>query len=169
MAIPLTCDCGRFLRIKDELAGRKVRCPECRDILTVPEPDWAREGEEELLDALPAEPARRESRRRSAIQTQPSWRETEAESSVLTAEPPPPRPRSRPLPERERPRREPRVVVEQGWFGNTNAGVLGGLLMILIAIVWFVGGLMVGYIFFYPPVLLVIGIIAFVKGLTDGN
>ena len=38
--------------------------------------------------------------------------------------------------------------------------------MILIAIGWFLGGLMVGYIFFYPPILLVIGIVAMLKGIT---
>jgi hypothetical protein len=41
MPIPLKCDCGRSLRVKDDLAGRKVRCPVCKSVLTVPEPDQA--------------------------------------------------------------------------------------------------------------------------------
>lgn len=48
-------------------------------------------------------------------------------------------------------------------------GVLGGLIMILIAVVWFFGGLAINRIFFYPPVLLVIGIVAIVKGAVEGN
>ncbi len=56
-----------------------------------------------------------------------------------------------------------------GWFGSVNGGVAGGLLMMLIAVVWFVGGLAVGYIFFYPPVLGVIGFIAVIKGLTGND
>lgn len=48
-------------------------------------------------------------------------------------------------------------------------GVLGGLIMILIAVVWFFGGLAIDRIFFYPPVLLVIGIVAIVKGAAEGN
>ena len=37
--------------------------------------------------------------------------------------------------------------------------------MIVIAVVWFVAGLAGGRIFFYPPVLLIIGIVAVAKGL----
>lgn len=51
--------------------------------------------------------------------------------------------------------------------GGINSGVLGGMGMIVIAVVWFVVGLSAGYIFFYPPVLLIIGIIAVVKGLIS--
>ena len=49
-------------------------------------------------------------------------------------------------------------------------GVLAGLVMILIAVVWFFGGLAVDRIFFYPPVLLIIGIVAVVKrAAAEGN
>ncbi|HZY86690.1 MAG TPA: hypothetical protein VFE78_17780 [Gemmataceae bacterium] len=47
--------------------------------------------------------------------------------------------------------------------------MVGGLLMMLIAVVWFVLGLMADRIFFYPPILLVIGLIAVVKGLFGGD
>ena len=50
-----------------------------------------------------------------------------------------------------------------------GAGVLGGVIMILIAVVWFVLGLMANRIFFYPPILFCIGIFAIVKGLLEGN
>jgi hypothetical protein len=48
-------------------------------------------------------------------------------------------------------------------------GVLGGMIMILIALVWFFGGLAVDRIFFYPPVLLIIGVVAIIKGINEGN
>src|SRR5437762_13865730 len=35
MPIPLSCNCGRAPRVKDELAGRKVRCPQCSAVLVV--------------------------------------------------------------------------------------------------------------------------------------
>jgi hypothetical protein len=39
MAIKLNCSrCKKALRVKDELAGKKVRCPGCQQILVVPEP-----------------------------------------------------------------------------------------------------------------------------------
>jgi hypothetical protein len=65
--------------------------------------------------------------------------------------------------------RQKKVAFEEGWFRSVNAGWAGGLLMILIAVVWFVGGLAIGRIFFYPPVLFVIGIIAIAKGALNEN
>jgi hypothetical protein len=52
---------------------------------------------------------------------------------------------------------------------GVEKGVLGGIAMIAIAVIWFVVGLLCGYIFFYPPILLVIGIFAVIKGLATGN
>jgi hypothetical protein len=43
--------------------------------------------------------------------------------------------------------------------------VLGGAGMMVGAVVWFVVGWMAGRIFFYPPILFVIGIVALIKGL----
>jgi hypothetical protein len=50
----------------------------------------------------------------------------------------------------------------EGW--GTMATGIG---MIVLAVVWFVGGLFVGIIFFYPPILLIIGIGTFLKGLWE--
>ena len=47
-----------------------------------------------------------------------------------------------------------------------SMGVWGGGLLILIAVVWFVWGWVTGYIFFYPPILAVIGIIGVWRGLA---
>lgn len=62
---------------------------------------------------------------------------------------------------------------EKGFFApeqkGMKKGVLGGLVMILIAVAWFFGGLAVDRIFFYPPVLLIIGVVALVKGAAEGN
>ena len=45
----------------------------------------------------------------------------------------------------------------------------GGIAMMLIAVVWFGAGYMAGVIFFYPPILFLIGVFAFLKGLFTGN
>jgi hypothetical protein len=62
---------------------------------------------------------------------------------------------------------------ENGFFApeqkGMKKGVLGGLIMILIAVVWFFGGLAIDRIFYYPPVLLIIGVVALVKGAAEGN
>ena len=47
-----------------------------------------------------------------------------------------------------------------------NGGVWGGLLAMTVAFLWFVVGLMNDYIYFYPPILFVIGLGGFFKGLN---
>jgi hypothetical protein len=37
MSILIRCKCGKELKVKDELAGRRAKCPECGDIFTVPD------------------------------------------------------------------------------------------------------------------------------------
>jgi hypothetical protein len=40
MPIEFTCgDCDRPIRVKDELAGKRIKCPGCSEVLTVPEED----------------------------------------------------------------------------------------------------------------------------------
>ena len=36
MAIRIECECGKTLKLRDNLAGRKVQCPECGAVLKVP-------------------------------------------------------------------------------------------------------------------------------------
>jgi hypothetical protein len=51
---------------------------------------------------------------------------------------------------------------------NTSAAgaIGGGLLMMIGAVVWFVLGWMAGRIFFYPPILFIVGICSLVKGIA---
>ena len=185
MPIPLSCPCGRALKIKDEYAGRKVRCPACQSVLAVPAARPEPEPAEVILEVLPADESvanRRVARstRQSAIQTEPAEprsarRGSASEEGISTVR----RRRDedeedRPVKARVRPRRDDirrvsRRSSQKGGFGSINAGVAGGVLMILIAVVWFVAGLAGGIIFFYPPILLVIGIIAIGKGLMSGD
>ena len=37
MPIVFHCPCGRRLRVRDENAGRRIRCPDCGEALRVPE------------------------------------------------------------------------------------------------------------------------------------
>src|SRR5687768_7913425 len=62
MPIPVKCDCGRALRLKDELAGKKIRCPGCSAVVMVPQSDAPTDAEDEALNLLmeaPDEPAPR--------------------------------------------------------------------------------------------------------------
>jgi hypothetical protein len=46
MPIAFSCACGRALRAKDELAGCKIKCPQCGAVVLVPQPEAAPEEEE---------------------------------------------------------------------------------------------------------------------------
>ena len=167
MPISLSCDCGRALRVKDELAGKKIRCPQCRSILVV----LAKKSEAddlvlEVLAADDEDEANRGSSRRAAIQSEPPEVKPVRRRAVEDEEP---MPRKRPRPRREIRRGGPSVTFERGWFGSVNAGVIGGVLMMIIAVVWFVVGLACGILFYYPPILFVIGIIAIIKGGLGNN
>jgi hypothetical protein len=39
MPITLSCSCGKTLRVADEYAGRRVKCPSCNAIAPAPEPE----------------------------------------------------------------------------------------------------------------------------------
>ncbi len=51
-------------------------------------------------------------------------------------------------------------------FGST---ALYGVAMMIGAVLWFVAGLFFDRIFFYPPVMFVLGLIALVRGVFDGD
>jgi len=38
MPIPVTCQCGKRFAAKDELAGRRLKCPACGEAISVPAP-----------------------------------------------------------------------------------------------------------------------------------
>jgi hypothetical protein len=166
MAISVTCDCGRALRAKDEAAGKRVRCPGCGNAVQVPAADAALD--ERAFEDLMSAPS---------------------EYDLSPPPPPPPTPPSTtrpppPLPSRPanwgssavasgngaaKASRTPRVVFEEGWFGSVNSGVIGGILMMVVAAAWFGLGLMANRIFFYPPVLFIIGLVAVFKGMFGGD
>ena len=62
---------------------------------------------------------------------------------------------------------------DDGFFAPEKKGIengmAGGIAMMTIAAVWFGAGWMAGVIFFYPPILFLIGAFAFVKGMVTGN
>ena len=66
-----------------------------------------------------------------------------------------------------------KAVQAGGFFGPEKKalqwGMAGGLLMMVIAGVWFFAGLAFDRIFFYPPVLFLIGLYGVLKGLVTGN
>ncbi len=66
-AVIITCKCGKKLKVRDEMAGKRAKCPTCGSIIPVPKPTPP---DEELLvieeeDAPPAKPVAKKSPMRS--------------------------------------------------------------------------------------------------------
>jgi hypothetical protein len=163
MAIALSCDCGRSLRLKDELAGRKIRCPSCNASLTVPTPET--NTEEEALDILLGDaPAQKTPPRPAPIE---SGVQAEKPSRPVRIEPPRPAPAPPKKPkESSKPRPARRERESEGRrFGIAINGeiILGGL-MLLGALALCLVGLANYYFYFGGISLFVWGIVHIVHG-----
>jgi hypothetical protein len=160
MPIKLACDCGRALNLREEYAGKRIKCPECKSILTVPNLDAIEEAVQVVrpISSPPPRPSNPDSER------------------------PRPRRRDRDDDDDDRPRKKKRKSAtsdpmlrdyyrhltprrERGSSIAISRTVISGALMMIGAVVWFVVGLFAGWIFFYPPVLFIAGLVTFVAGL----
>jgi len=97
MPVALTCTCGRSMRVKDEIAGKKIRCPACSTVLLVPRRDTPTDDEEEAGNLLLEEPEEPRS---------DDNRDTADVAPATDAIQPPPRPGPRPYSPPEPPRPE---------------------------------------------------------------
>lgn len=133
MSIKFDCRCGKILRVRDDLAGTDIRCPDCDENLVVPD------GETTIPQAVRAD----------GTPVRPSkYRKDGADDYE---------PRSG--------EREQRRVVEEKPSLSARAPILIGILMMVGALVWFFVALAAGTIFFYPPILFIIGIVSVVRGI----
>jgi hypothetical protein len=177
MPLALKCTCGRSLRVKDELAGKKVRCPSCSAILTAPKPD----AEEEAVTLLLAEDE-------APAKSQDSADNLPTTDAVQPPPRPGPRPRSPsspPSPEwkslKKKPDRDLSVVRKRkrrssgGFFNNVNPNygvmwsgalmVLGSFLLCLVNVGVFIAGWIIFYLLAITIVLFFAGMGTFFKGL----
>src|SRR5882724_7462068 len=119
MSISISCTCGKKYRVNETLAGKKIRCKACDEVLKVPREEADDAAESDEFDGLLTPDTDRDERQASL----------------------PPKVKRRPKPTRrdvEVDEPAPRKLIEKGWFGSTSGGVLGGILMMVIAVVWFV-------------------------------
>lgn len=178
MPVSLSCDCGKKLKVKDELAGKKIRCPGCSDVLIVPAgvsrgSDLAKQA----IRAVPPPLRRRADPDDDDDDDLPRRRPSRPpEAPPLHRE----RRRERDLDDdddlddvpRKKKRKKPKPRRSSGGGGGgiaINPEIVSGLLMMVGAVVWFILGLSKGIIFFYPPVLFALGIAAIVRGFMGGG
>ena len=160
MPITFTCPCGQTLSADDERAGLPVRCPSCSQTPIVPHQLWdAPERSVPAPDAAPAAGAKPWLKGADPAPAQPG---DPSSPFGFTGPADTARVRDRQVQLEERGRGK---SVEGGIL---NSGAIGGLLAMIGAVVWFVAGLAFDTIFFYPPILFIIGLVAFFKGLMAG-
>jgi hypothetical protein len=145
MSIPVSCrQCGWGGAVKDELAGRKAKCPSCGEAIPVARAPEAEEDEAAAYGlAEPPRPAGR------AV-PKPEARKKRRPATRIES-------RSRGDPY------APRGL-------NLNGAAISGLLMMGGAALWFAYGYFLrDRILIYPPFLFVFGVIAFLHGLATRN
>lgn len=140
--------CGNRIQIAEEHRGTTVECPWCRKHLRVPAAPAPKPAQ------APA-PARAPARAPTRAPTRGPVRAPVRRSGAA-------------LQRARQSQREDHdaFALERSAF---NAGVVGGIALIVVAGVWFYLGYKAGYIFFYPPILAVIGLAAIVNGLAGGG
>jgi hypothetical protein len=67
MPITLNCTCGKTLRVADEHAGKRVKCPVCNAVITPPAP----EPEFEIVEDVPKPPTSTTSPAKPAAKPEP--------------------------------------------------------------------------------------------------
>jgi hypothetical protein len=152
MPISFSCEsCGRSLRVRDELAGQEIYCPDCRSILTVPAANGA------ISSYRPQTVAP------SADQGDALAARAEERTNPLP-EPPKAADVDEWLPPQRTPRRG---STSRPSTGSATTSIGGGLVMMLIGVVAFGLGLIVlGRVFVYPIILFVVGVVALIKGIV---
>jgi hypothetical protein len=108
---------------------------------------------------------------RKMVRVPPTSRRTPSpaisETADAEAAPPSAKPARRPLLRRRSAQRDegPFEFERKGM----DSGIMGGIGLMLIAVVWFFAGMAAGYIYFYPPVLFFIGLVAVSNALISGK
>ena len=181
MPIAVDCACGRGLRIKDELAGKKVRCPECKSILAVPEQDLGAEKEFDFEEApetpAPAPVQKLQPPMAPPKNLQPATAPIRKVAPIrLPDEYAPSRSKADSESEDDlqakftgrKPKKRKAKNSSSGWLPgiSVNPAIGTGVLMMIGAVVWFFGALAVGLLFWYPPVLFCLGVASVIKGFT---
>jgi hypothetical protein len=157
-------NCGSTIKAPPKYQGKRVKCPKCSKGITIP----AAEEEAELLDDDAFDD---EDEFVSDDYEDYGDDVDEFEGAFGQSSAAPPR-RSRTgtkAKRRSKSRRKQSSDSSGGGMFSFNGGVLGGLVAMVIAVNWFVVAWQNGIIFYYPPVMFIIGLVAFVKGLFGGD
>ena len=158
MPILVKCECGRSLRVKDEAAGRRIKCPDCEAVLRVPKPE-----EPDVVEDAEAEeppPSRKPGPppvpKKSAVA--PAQRKSRFEDEDEDED-------DKPKPRKPKKKKKGPVAEESGT--SPLRTILGGVASMVIAGVWFGLGLASDRIYIWPPIMFVLGFLALCRGIWE--
>ncbi|HAY81643.1 MAG TPA: hypothetical protein DCY79_17715 [Planctomycetaceae bacterium] len=153
--ILVTCLCGQQFRAQPHLAGKTVRCGVCQSPIQVPSGlDAGALPQDDFFAPLPANDPLMQQPNLNSFGPSPG---TNVNSAPLKT-----RISDQMLASAGAERRE-RDEEMNAW---STGKIITGVLMIVGSLVWFGFGLLGGVIFFYPPIMFVLGIIALCNGLA---
>jgi hypothetical protein len=154
--IPVDCEaCFTAHNIPAKFAGKRVKCPSCKATMTVPAP----KGQRTATKSAPV----RKAKPADDVDDVDFLDEDELDDDIEEL----PRPRKK----SGSGKKKSKAAAGGGFFGPENKalswGPWGGVLLMVIAVVWFVVGLMGNIIFYYPPILFIFGLIGTIKALIS--
>jgi hypothetical protein len=174
--IPVTCPrCGKNLLVPASVAGKQGRCPACQNVFLISAPPAVEEDLEPLPDLAPLDNGGF-----APLSGDPF---ALGASSGLTLQPTQPQQYYQAAPQQhalanqymanaaasmQQP--DPYAARRGGdtdsdW--GVNAGIGGGLLLMIGAVVWFFAAFFLfDVIFIYPPIMFIIGLVAFFRGIA---
>lgn len=158
-----TATCGAVMNLPENAMGKKGRCPRCQEAFTV--------APSLIVQAAVAEGVAEEAAEATAP-TMPAAVPAPGPPTVPGAVPGPSRGAQTPIGRRRAPSaRRVRAETSPDTFEPerraTNAGVLGGIAIMGLAAIWFfVAYFYANRIYFYPPILFVLGLISVFKAVA---
>lgn len=169
MTISFRCSCNQDLEVDDEFAGQEVSCPTCGRVVVAP-------AKRRVAKPLVIAPPPKKSSGTTATSTRSGETPTRKPKSVSSAfDQVEDRPRRRPRDDEDedepRPKKKRKKKKKPAPSGGPNwSAVGGGALFMFLAVVWFVGALVfLDRIFFYPPIMFVLGLLGMVGGFMGGG
>lgn len=183
MATRAKCKCGKVLILQDQHFGKHIVCPGCSKRILVPARKTPSSSSEanDSSQASKAQPRPAARKRASQSTSCPACNKPFPESQVVCKNCQYSRRLKKRIKVRDRSEQEARpkktqgkkaakkkresLLVGDGSWGLDWGQVAVGLLMILGGATWLVLGLLAGVFFFYPVILICLGILAAGKGL----
>ncbi|MBL8817060.1 MAG: hypothetical protein JNL58_13615 [Planctomyces sp.] len=163
----MSCEgCNSRLAVPETAAGKKLRCPKCQTVIDVPAPtaQAPKPSNPKPPNPKPLKKKPEPENYDSDFDDEVDWvdggasdhHDPYANASPYAASP------SSMMPGRSARRSEAKGA---SGSGSNQKAITSGVLMIVGSIVWFFGALIfLDRLFFYPPILLIIGIVTIIKG-----